>query len=37
MTGMPLWHLAGSVGKIVAILALLPPWILLYLVSGRRA
>jgi lactate permease len=26
---------SGSVGKIVAILALLPPWILLYLVSGR--
>jgi lactate permease len=25
---------SGSVGKIVAILALLPPWILLYLVSG---
>jgi lactate permease len=27
---------SASVGKIVAILALLPPWILLYLVSGRR-
>src|SRR6201984_2233117 len=26
---------SGSVGKIVAILALLPPWVLLYLVSGR--
>jgi lactate permease len=26
---------SGSVGKVVAILALLPPWILLYLVSGR--
>ncbi|HYM03934.1 MAG TPA: L-lactate permease [Stellaceae bacterium] len=26
---------SASVGKIVAILALLPPWILLYLVSGR--
>ena len=25
---------SGSVGKIVAILALLPPWMLLYLVSG---
>jgi len=34
VTGMPLLALAGSVGKIVAILALLPPWILLYLVSG---
>jgi len=36
VTGMPLLALAGSVGKIVAILALLPPWILLYLVSGRQ-
>ena len=27
---------SASVGKIVAILALLPPWILLYLVSGRQ-
>ncbi len=36
VTGMPLLALAGSVGKIVAILALLPPWILLYLVSGRH-
>jgi lactate permease len=27
---------SASVGKIVAILALLPPWILLYLVSGRK-
>ena len=26
---------SASVGKVVAILALLPPWILLYLVSGR--
>ena len=36
VTGMPLLALAGSVGKIVAILALLPPWILLYLVSGKQ-
>jgi len=36
VTGMPLVALAGAVGKIVAILALLPPWILLYLVSGRQ-
>lgn len=36
VTGLPLLALAGSVGKIVAILALLPPWILLYLVSGRE-
>ena len=27
---------SSAVGHIVAILALLPPWILLYLVSGRR-
>ena len=27
---------SASVGKIVAILALLPPWILLYLVSGSK-
>jgi lactate permease len=31
---LPLY--SASVGKIVAILALLPPWILLYLVSGRK-
>src|ERR1700745_2843987 len=36
VTGMPLLALAGSVGKIVGILALLPPLILLYLVSGRE-
>ena len=36
VTGMPLLALAGAVGKIVAILALLPPWILLYLVSGQQ-
>ena len=36
VTGMPLLALAGAVGKIVAILALLPPWILLYLVSGKQ-
>src|SRR6202166_3590294 len=36
VTGMPLIALSGSVGKIVAILALLPPWILLYLVSGKQ-
>jgi lactate permease len=27
---------SASVGKIVAILAILPPWILLYLVTGRK-
>jgi lactate permease len=31
-----LLQLSGSVGHIVAVLALLPPWILLYLVSGRE-
>src|SRR5919205_2310951 len=35
VTGLPLYGLAASVGKIVAILALLPPWVLLFLVSGR--
>lgn len=30
-----LLHLSASVGRIVAILALLPPWLLIYLVSGR--
>jgi len=34
VTGLPLLALSSSVGHIVAILALLPPWILLYLVSG---
>jgi lactate permease len=29
-------ELSASIGKIVAVLALLPPWILIYLVSGRR-
>jgi lactate permease len=36
VTGYPLGALSASVGHIVAILALLPPWILLYLVSGKR-
>lgn len=34
VTGLPLLGLSSSVGHIVAILALLPPWILIYLVSG---
>src|SRR5207244_9690746 len=34
VTGLPLLALSASVGHIVAVLALLPPWILLYLVSG---
>ncbi|MBN8885387.1 MAG: L-lactate permease [Rudaea sp.] len=36
VTGYPLLSLSGSVGFVVAILALLPPWVLLYLVSGRQ-
>ena len=36
VTGYPLLALSGSVSKIVAILAILPPWILLYLVAGRK-
>src|SRR5580658_4844981 len=36
VTGYPLLALSGSISKIVALLALLPPWILLYLVSGRK-
>jgi lactate permease len=35
VTGLSLYGLAAAVGKIVAILALLPPWVLLFLVSGR--
>jgi lactate permease len=36
VTGLPLADLSASIGRIVAVLALLPPWILIYLVSGRR-
>ncbi len=36
VTGYPLRALSGSVGTAVALLALLPPWVLLYLVSGRE-
>ena len=36
VTGYPLLALSGSVSKIVAVLALLPHWILLYLVSGKK-
>jgi lactate permease len=36
VTNYPLLALSGSVGTIVAVLALLPPWVLLYLVSGRE-
>ncbi len=34
VTGLPVMALSASVGHIVAILALLPPWVLIYLVSG---
>jgi lactate permease len=34
VTGLPLLALSSSIGHIVAVLALLPPWILIYLVSG---
>jgi len=36
VTGFPLLDLSASVGRVVAVLALLPPWVLLYLVAGRR-
>src|SRR5205814_9759747 len=32
----PLLALSGSVGTVVAVLALAPPWVLLYLVSGKE-
>lgn len=34
VTGLPLLGLSASIGNIVAVLALLPPWVLIYLVSG---
>jgi len=36
VTGLPLMALSASIGNVVAVLALLPPWILLYLVSGSE-
>ena len=36
VTSLPLLALSASVGKIVAVLALLPTWILIYLVTGRK-
>jgi len=35
VTGLPLMALSASVGHVVAVLALLPPWVLIYLVTGR--
>src|ERR1700685_2909658 len=34
VTGLPLMALSASIGSIVAFLALLPPWVLISLVSG---
>ncbi len=36
VTHVPLIQLSASIGRIVAVLALLPPWILIVLVTGRR-
>ncbi len=36
VTGYPLLALSGSVGSVVAVLALLPPWVLIYLVAGKQ-
>ena len=36
VTGYPLLALSGSVGTVVAVLALLPPWVLIYLVAGKE-
>ena len=34
VTGLPLLAISASIGNVVAVLALLPPWVLIYLVSG---
>src|SRR5258708_4069287 len=36
VTGLPALKLSASIGNVVAVLALLPPWVLIYLVSGRE-
>ncbi|MDP8023335.1 MAG: L-lactate permease, partial [Conexivisphaerales archaeon] len=36
VTGLPLFHVSAAVGRVVALLALAPPWILIYLVSGKE-
>jgi lactate permease len=36
VTGLPLMQLSASVGHVVAVLALAPPWVLIYLVSGKE-
>src|SRR3977135_41977 len=34
VTGLPMMALSGSISDVVAVLALVPPWVLIYLVSG---
>jgi lactate permease len=34
VTGLPLLALSSSIGYLVAVLAILPPWVLIFLVSG---
>lgn len=34
VTSLPMNALSASIGNVVAVLALLPPWVLIYLVSG---
>jgi lactate permease len=36
VTGLDMYKLSASIGNVVAVLALLPPWILIYLVSGKE-
>jgi lactate permease len=36
VTKVPVDQLSVSIGRIVAVLALLPPWLLIWLVTGRR-
>lgn len=36
VTGLPLMALSRSLGDVVALLAILPPWLLIFLVSGRE-
>lgn len=36
VTGLPMMALSASVGDMVAVLALLPPFVLIYLVSGKE-
>jgi lactate permease len=36
VTGYSLNELSSTVGHVVALLALLPPWVLIYLVSGKQ-